>query len=124
MMVIIQLQDHIKSEIQKNLTNENTKKLYLNITYRLNIFVNEYSDETHEMDIIKIMFIELNPLPKLNIRNINKLKLEKKLVKISETKKNFNNQSLPLTMNLKYFVGRLAYNTNSKGYIGHIAYKG
>lgn len=27
-------------------------------------------------------------------------------------------------MNLKYFGGRLAYNTNSKGYIGNIDYKG
>lgn len=81
------------------------------------------------MDIIKIMFIELNPLPKLNLRNINKLKryllIRKKLVKIGETKKNFNNQSLPFTMNLKYFWGILAYYTNYSAncYIGNIDYK-
>ena len=49
------------------------------------------------------MIIEVNPLPKLKINNINKLTLDKNIIKkkIGDTKNNFNNRNLPLTMNLK-----------------------
>lgn len=72
------------------------------------------------------MIIEVNPLPKLKINNINKLTLDKNIIKkkIGDTKNNFNNRNLPLTMNLKYFGQKLNYNINSKGYIDLIDFKG
>ena len=88
--------------------------------------INEYLDIYiyEELDIIQIMFIELNLLPKLKLRNINKLKLEREIVKIVETKKNFNNNNIPFSMNLKYYGQKLNYKINSEGYINYINYKG
>ena len=63
----------------KSLNIEDIHNLYEMVKEKLNNFIDDYSDD--EIDIIQIMFIELNPLPKLKLRNINKLNLDKKLVK-------------------------------------------
>ena len=70
------------------------------------------------------MFIEVNPLPKLKINNINKLKLDKKIIKIGETKSNFNNKSLPLTMDLRYYGEKLIYKLNNQNFIDTIICNG
>jgi hypothetical protein len=106
----------------ENFNTENIYKLYLDICNKIENFIDEYSNE--EIDIIQLMIIEVNPLPKLKINNINKLTLDKNIIKIGDTKNNFNNRNLPLTMNLKYFGQKLNYNINSKGYIDLIDFKG
>jgi len=100
------------------LSNEDIINLYTSIVYKLDDFIEQYSED--EIYIIQIMFIELNPLPKLKLNNINNLKLDKKIIKIGETKKNFNNHNLPLTMDLRYFGHKLEYKTNNKGFIDTI----
>ena len=69
-----------------NLLDEYILELYKKIISKLNEFIEDYTEE--EIDLIQIMFIEVNPLPKLKLNNINKLKLNKSLLKIGETKKN------------------------------------
>lgn len=68
-----------------NLLDEYILELYKKIISKLNEFIEDYTEE--EIDLIQIMFIEVNPLPKLKLNNINKLKLNKSLLKIGETKK-------------------------------------
>jgi hypothetical protein len=104
------------------LSNKDIKILYSSIVSKLNDFIEEYSDD--EIYIIQVMFIEINTLVKLKLKNINNLKLDKKIIKKGETKKNFNNYSVPLTMNLKYFGENLEYKTNFQGYIDTIIYNG
>ena len=93
-------------------------ELYRIIINNLNEFVEDYTDE--DIDLIQIMFIELNPLPKLKLKNINKLKLRKDLVRISKTKKYFNDNYIPFSMNLNYYGEKLDYNIDEKGYINYI----
>jgi hypothetical protein len=93
-------------------------EIYKIIINKLNDFVEDYSDE--EIDLIQIMFIELNPLPKLKLRNINKLKLRKDLVRIAKTKKYFNDNYIPFSMNLNYYGETLDYTIDEKGYINYI----
>lgn len=106
----------------ENIDNENINKLYSNIIDKIDNFIDEYSDD--EIDIIQIMFIELNPLPKLKLNNINQLKLDKKIIKIGETQKIFSNQNLPLTMDLKYYGEKLKYKLNNQNYIDTIICNG
>ena len=56
---------------------------------------------------------------------INNFKfLDKKIIKIGETKKNFNYQNLPLTMDFKYYGEKLEYKLNNDGYIDTINLNG
>lgn len=63
------------------------------------------------------MYITLRSFPELKIKNINKLKLNKGLINISETKKSFNNLTLPLSTNFFYYGEKLNKTTNKLGYI-------
>jgi len=59
------------------------------------------------LDLIQLMIISVKRLPELELENINKLKLDKKLVRIGETRRNFNSLILPLTMNEYYYGNKL-----------------
>ena len=54
----------------------------------------------------------------------NEKLLTKKIIKIGETKKNFNDHNIPFSMNLNYYGKKLNYKINSRGYIDYIEYKG
>jgi hypothetical protein len=104
-----------------DLSDNSILQIYRVIIDKLNNFVEDYSDE--EMDLIQIMFIELDPLPKLKLKNINKLKLDKDLVNIGKIKKSFNDNYIPFSMNLNYYGEKLDYEINKKGYINKIILK-
>jgi hypothetical protein len=104
-----------------DLSDNSILEIYKVIIDKLNNFVEDYSDE--EMDLIQIMFVELNPLPKLKLKNINQLKLRKDLVKIAETKNYFNDNYIPFTMDLNYYGEKLDYKMDEEGYINQIILK-
>ena len=72
---------------------------------KLNNFIDDYSDD--EIDIIQIMFIEIEPLAKLKVRNIDKLKLDikyPKFAKYIKIKQSLNKHYLMLYFVLFYFI--------------------
>lgn len=72
------------------------------------------------LDIIQLMVINVKRLPDLEVENINKLKLDKNLVRIGETKRNFNRLILPLTMNDLYYGNKLLKNLSKDGLIKEV----
>jgi hypothetical protein len=99
----------------------NLDDLYDQIIAKLEDFIDDYSDD--EIELIDIMFIELDELPKLKLKNINKLDINKKLIKKVETKKYFSENYLPLTTNLNYYGLPLEYKLNTEGYITDIIFE-
>ncbi len=75
--------------------------LYNDLNYSLNIALRKYFIG-YEIKYIQLMFIIVRPFPELEIKNISKLKLNKDLVKLGETKRNFNDLFLPLSNNEYY----------------------
>lgn len=64
---------------------------------------NEYTDE--EIELIQIMFVRISEqdITNLGLKNINNLKLDKRIVKVTETKTSFKDMFIPLNMDLKYY---------------------
>lgn len=72
------------------------------------------------LDIIQLMVINVKRLPDLEVYNINNLKLDKNLVRIGETKRNFNRLILPLTMNDLYYGNKLLKKFSKEGLIKEV----
>ncbi len=72
---------------------------------------------TSWIEYIQIMYITLRPFPDLQIKNINKLPLNKGMLNIRETKRNFNNSTLPLSTNIYYYGTKLNKTINNLGII-------
>lgn len=72
------------------------------------------------LDIIQLMVINVKRLPDLEVYNINNLKLDKNLVRIGETKRNFNRLILPLTMNDLYYGNKLLKIFSKEGLIKEV----
>ena len=75
--------------------------IYKEVINRLFQLINDYQDLN--IKYYQIIYIIIDHLPELELKNINKLNINKEIVSISETKRNFNNNILPLTMNTDYF---------------------
>lgn len=108
--------------VSNDLSDICLKELYEKILNKINDFIEDYKDEG--ADLIQIMFILINPLPELKLKNINKLKLDKNLLKVVKTKSQFSDRNIPLTMNLNYYGNKLNYTLNINGYIDSIIYNG
>jgi hypothetical protein len=102
--------------------SKNIIDLYKKILSKINDFIVDYKDE--DIDLIQVMLMEINPLPELKLKNINKLKLNKELVKVGETKKQFNENYIPFSMNLNYYGEKLDYNINEESHIDYINLNG
>lgn len=89
--------------------------LYDDLKDRIEEFKREYFD--CEIIYMQLMFISLRVFPKLQLKNINKLKLDKQLVNIGESKEYFNNSVLPLTLNDFYYGTRLKHTVDNKGIV-------
>ena len=67
----------------------------------INVFEDRYNAEN--INIIQIMYIVINDIPKLKIQNVNKIKLNKEFVNTKEIKEKYNSKFLPLTCDLNYY---------------------
>jgi hypothetical protein len=106
----------------EKLSKKTIQKMFEKILLKINNLIEDYTDE--EIELIQIMYIELNPVNSLKLKNINKIKLNKEIIKVGETKKQFNDNYIPFTMNLDYYGKKLKYKTNEKGYINEINLNG
>lgn len=95
------------------------KLLYDKLKENINIFKREYLGCSVEYLII--MFITVRSFPKLEINNIKNLKLNKHLIKIGKTRKDFNSLILPLTMNDHYYGLKLKTIKNKNGIIEFVS---
>lgn len=77
-------------------------KLYTAIMTRIESTIDNYN-YIDSIDAIEIMYSVLIPQPELTLKNISNLSLNKQLISIKETKRNFNQNLLPLTLDTSYF---------------------
>ena len=84
---------------------EDLDLLYQTVLKKIESFISEY--DYCEVLYIQLMFITIKSFPELELKNINKLKLNKELIKIGEAKRYFNDSVLPLTMNIEYYGRKL-----------------
>ena len=78
------------------------EKLHTAIMTRIESTIENY-DYIESIDAIEIMYSVLFAQPELKLKNISNLSLNKQLISIKETKRNFNQNLLPLTMDTSYF---------------------
>lgn len=86
--------------------------LHKKLIKQLNYFIEFYKDD--DFLYISILFCMLKSFPDLELKNVNKLKLNKELLNISATKKSFNDNILPLSANTYYYGDKLQL-TNKDG---------
>ncbi|WP_345624921.1 hypothetical protein [Streptomyces ziwulingensis] len=55
------------------------------------------------IDDIQILYVRVNPLPRLKISNINNLDLPKEIFNVKDIKSKYNSRFLPLTVDTRYF---------------------
>lgn len=84
------------------LSEENTQQLYHLILARVEMYSELYNLPT-TIRSIDIMYKVVVPEPELALKNINSLKLDRRIVRIKETKGKFNFKLLPLTTDINYF---------------------
>jgi hypothetical protein len=65
----------------------------------IRIFIDDY--DVGEINLIELLYVTIKDLPKLKLKNINKVKLNKEFVNVKEIKDRFN--FLPLTLNTSYY---------------------
>lgn len=94
------------------------RKLFNSIQDKLDNYIEDYSNA--DLELIQVMFIELNEIPELKLKNINNIKFEKGIVKTSLYKNMFHSNYLPFSMNLLYYGTKLNFNLNEYGYIQKI----
>lgn len=95
--------------------DKQVKILYDKLQENINIFKRQYLGCL--VQYLILMFITVRSFPDLEISNIRKLKLNKGLIKIAPTKRDFNNLILPLTMNDYYYGLNLKIIKDEKGII-------
>lgn len=93
--------------------NEQIKKLYIKLNQNLNIFRRKYVGI--EIIHIQLLFITVRSFPELELKNINRVKLNKDELNIGKTKRDFNSLVLPLTLDENYYGIKLKYNIDDKG---------
>lgn len=96
---------HIPLVFESNNYEYNLKELHNLLTGVIEDYMEEYN--YCGINLIMIMSIPLRKYPELELNNINHLKLDKDLIKIGETKRNFNNLKLPLSMEEEYYGNKL-----------------
>jgi hypothetical protein len=81
--------------------------IYYVILQRIDVTSNLY-DYITDLSRIEIMFKSITHLKELKLKNINNLKFGTNLVNSKQTKNNFNNNYLPLTIEESYFGNLLS----------------
>lgn len=89
-------------QIGFRLTEANIETLYETIIDRVNLYSELYGIE-QTIKIIDLMYKKVETDKKLEIKNINNIKLDKNLLNIKETKDNFSFKLLPLTMDISLY---------------------
>src|SRR3978361_1004909 len=79
----------IGRQVGFQLTEKNTELLYNTILSRVDMYSSLYGLE-HTIRSIDIMYKVIALDSALTLKNVNKLKLDRKLVKVTETKQNFS----------------------------------
>jgi DNA polymerase type B, organellar and viral len=77
-------------------------KLYEIILTRIETVVENYN-YIDTVDGLEIMYKIIKPQKELSLKNISKYNLNTRIVKVKETKKNFNQNLLPLTIDTSYY---------------------
>ena len=80
-------------------------------------FEDEY--EVDYVNVIELMYVIIQDLPILKLKNFNKVKLNKDFVNIKDTKVDFSSVYLPLTCNTNYY-GKLLLAEDRDKYIENI----
>jgi hypothetical protein len=99
------------------------RTVFRKIHIRILKFLDKYNIES--VDIVTIMLVNINTIPKVSIKNVNKIKFNKEFVNITHVKRNFNDKLIPLTMDLSYYgteIIPISYETSN--IIHDIEYKG
>ncbi len=86
--------------------------LYMNFKNGFIEFLNYY--DVHYINMIQILYVVIEGLPKLGVSNVSGLGLNKNFLNINETQSKFNNKFLPLTTNTNYFGKLLEGNKRVK----------
>ena len=107
--------DHVERE-------NDLRVLYKTIFRRIENFMNEYKNI--RIEFIQLMFVEINIEKDLKIKNVNKIKFNKDVVNIGETKRFFNDNYLPITMDKNYYGNEVHYTLDDKNYRGTKEYLG
>ena len=87
------------------------KKRFETLDDRLNYYLGYYN--AIDINLIQIMYVMNNSFPKLRIKNINKIDLDKNIINIKQTKQNFSDSFLPLTTNEIHYGTKLSFESDS-----------
>lgn len=68
-----------------------------------------------KVNLIQVMYITNNSLAKLRLKNINKVILDKGIVSVKQTKLNFSENFLPLSVNEIYYGELLRFDVDNTG---------
>jgi hypothetical protein len=93
------------------------QKMYKNFKKSLKYFWMEYSPES--IDIIQVLYVSITDIPKLKLRNIRNVTLNKEFLNVNSEKEKFNSMFLPLSTDYKYF-GSLLVNDKRLIYLNKI----
>jgi hypothetical protein len=88
---------------------ESILNLFKDVKELFDIFAERYRVEG--VDFIQVLYIVTKEIPKLKLKNIKNLSLNKEFFKIGDTKTKFSSKSLPLTTNSSYYGTVLTLNT-------------
>lgn len=86
------------------------KKRFDTLDDRLNYYLGYYN--AIDINLIQIMYVINNSFPKLRLKNINNIPLDKNIVNIKQTKLNFSDSFLPLTTNEIFYGTKLSFKSD------------
>ncbi|RKF65812.1 putative DNA polymerase [Erysiphe neolycopersici] len=78
-------------------------KRFETICDKLDFYMSKY--DADQVTLIQVMYVINNSLPKLRLKNINKVYLDKNIINVTKTKRNFSENFLPLSTN-EFFYGK------------------
>ena len=78
-------------------------KRFETICDKLDFYMSKY--DADQVTLIQVMYVLNNSLPKLRLKNINKVYLDKNIINVTKTKRNFSENFLPLSTN-EFFYGK------------------
>lgn len=80
---------------------ESVQRAWDNLRKGIRDFSHEYSTES--IDLIQMLYVIINDMPELKLKNINSIKLNKEFVNIKDEKFKFSSRLLPLSIYKSYY---------------------
>jgi len=93
------------------------QKLLININRSIKEFVAEYSVE--HVDLLQILYVTISDVPKLKLKNINDVKLNKEFMSVKDGRFNFNSRLLPLSVNMNHY-GKILFGEDRSTFLNII----